>query len=69
MKEVHKMLRQACHIEIRHIYREANMAEDWLSKYRYAITGSRSTTECFSMEIQDIVKDNVIGCTLVRRSA
>ena len=30
---IHSMLKQVDHVVINHIYREANMAADWLSKY------------------------------------
>ena len=69
MKDVHEMLQQADHVDIRHTYREANMAADWLSKYGHAITGNWSTIECFSTEIRDIVRDDVIERTFVRRGA
>ena len=44
MKDVHEMLQQADHIKIRHIYLEANVVADWLSKYGHAITGNLLTT-------------------------
>jgi len=56
-------------MEIKHIYWEANIAVDWLSKSGHSIIGALLTTEYFNTELQNIVKDDVIGRTLVRRSA
>ena len=69
MQDIHALLKQAEHFEIRHIYRKANMAANWLSKFGYSITCTWSTTKCFSTEIREIVKNDLIGRTLVRRSA
>ena len=63
------MLNQDVNVEIKHIYREANMAADWLSEYGHSITGGFLTTECFNTKIQNIINDDVIECTLVRRDA
>ena len=51
----------------RHIYREANMAADWLSKFGHSIVDTRSSTECGSIGLRAVVQDDRIGCTLVRR--
>jgi len=63
------MLSQAVHLEIKHLYREANMVVNWLSKYRHSVTCALSTTECFNTELRNIVQNDVIGRTLVRRGA
>jgi len=63
------MLGQDVHVKIQHIYREANMAANWLSKYGHSITGTMSTIQSFDIELRNIVKDDVIGRILVRRSA
>ena len=69
MKDVYEMLSQAGHIEIRHIYWKANMVADWL----YLNIDTQSLVlgrlQNVSVHIRDIVNDDVIGHTLVRRGA
>ena len=41
------LLRHEDNVSIHHIYREANMAADWLSKFGHSITGMLANTKCF----------------------
>ena len=54
---------------INHIFREPSMADDWLSKYGHSISGSILVTDCWDPELRIIVRDDVLGCTLVRKGA
>ena len=63
------MLNQVEMATITHIFREANLAADWLSKYGHSISGSISATECWDPELRFIVRDDMLGRTLVRRGA
>jgi len=69
IKDIHVMISQAGQVKIRHIYREANMAANWLSKYGHSITGKLEATECFNIDLRNIVRNDMIGRTLVRRGA
>ena len=69
IKDIQMMLSQDVYVKIQHIYQEANMATDWFSKCGYSITSVLSITECFNTELQNIVKDDVFGRTLMRRGA
>jgi len=69
IQDVHDMLNQVEHAIINHIYRETNMATDWLSKYGYSLSGNILATECCNPEFRNIVCDDMLGRTLVRRGA
>ena len=46
IQDVHIMPNQVDHVKVNYIYREANMAADWLSKYGYSLLGTLLGTEC-----------------------
>ena len=69
IQDIHSMLKQVDHVVINHIYREANMAEDWLSKYGHSLSGTILATDYCNPEFRNIVRDDMLGCTLVRRGA
>ena len=69
IKDLHVMICQADQVKIRHIYREANMAANWLSKDGHSITGKLETTECFNIDLLNIIRDDMIGHTPARRGA
>ena len=52
---------------IKHVFHEANMAADWLSKFRHSLVGSFTTDFCFAPNLKIILGDDIIGRTLVRR--
>ena len=63
------LTKQAEHVQVTHIYREANMVADWLSKFGHSIANTWSSTECDSIDLRAIVQNDRIGRTLVRRDA
>ena len=54
---------------ITHVYREANLAADWLSKLGHSITGTWTNVEDCSAELSFIVTADRDGRSLVRRAA
>jgi len=50
IQDVHDMLNQVKHAIINHIYREANMVADWLSKYGHSLLGNILAIECCNSE-------------------
>ena len=69
MQDIQVLARQTQVIKVIHIYREANMAADWLSKFGHSITDSWVSNHCESRDLRSIVQDDKIGRTLVRRGA
>jgi len=69
IENVRLWLSQDAQCEINHVYCEANIAADWLSKFGHLITVAFSSSLCFPPELQNIIKDDVVGCTLVKREA
>jgi len=67
IQDVQEMLNQVEMATINHIFWEANMAADWLSKYGHSTSGSRLATDWWDPEIRIIVRDDMLGRTLVRR--
>jgi len=67
IEDVQEMLNQVEMVTINHIFREANMAADWLSKYGHSISGSILATDCRDPELRIIVRDDMLGRTLVSR--
>jgi len=67
MQDIHALTQQAEHVQFRHIYREANMSADWLSKFGHSIADTCSSTECGRIGLRAIIQDDRIGRTLVRR--
>ena len=69
MQDVHDMLNQVEQAIINYIYRKANMAADWLFKYGHSISGNILATECWNSVFRNIVRDDMLGRTLVKRGA
>ena len=69
MQDLQAMLQQIEHLQATHIYREANMAANWLSKFGHSITDTWSATQCNGIDFVTILQDDRMGHTLVRRGA
>ena len=67
MQDIQVLAQQTQFIQVTHIYREANMAANWLSKFGHSITGTWRSTHCDNSYLRTIVQDDRIGRTLVRR--
>jgi len=67
IQDVNASLTQVSIVSINHIFREANMAADWLSKFGHSITESFISEFAFSPTLRQIVADDCIGRTLARR--
>ena len=67
IQDIRIMLNQLDHVVVNPIYQEANMAANWLSKYGHSLSGTLLTTECCNPEFRNIVLDDMLGSTLVRR--
>ena len=67
IQDIQMLVQQIGQVRVSHIYREANMAADWLSRFGHSFTGSWSATTCDNPIFRQIVKDDRIGRTLVRR--
>jgi len=46
MQDIQVLAQQAYGIQVTHIYREANMSADWLSKFGHSITDLWHSTHC-----------------------
>ena len=69
MQDLQALIEQAEHVQVAYIYREANVATDWLSKFGDYIADKWLSTEYDSLDLRAIVQDDRIGHTLVRRCA
>jgi len=69
IEDLQSMLQQIVHSQVTHIYREANMAADWLSKFGHSISDTWSAIQCNSLDFVTIIQDDRIGRTLVRRGS
>ena len=69
IEDVRNLLIQVDQVVIKHIYREANMAADWLSKYGHSISNAMLATDLCHPELRNIVRDDMLGRTLARRGA
>jgi len=67
IEDTHTWQIQGIQLIVTHIFREANIAADWLSKFGHSITAPFSSDVCFSPFLRVILTEDVIGCTLVRR--
>jgi len=67
IQDIQEVLNQVELAIINHIFREVNLAANWLSKYGHFISGSRLATDCWDSELRIIVRDDMLGRTLVRR--
>jgi len=68
MQDVQALLQDMAYVYISHVYREANMAADWLSKASQSLLNTAVFWD-FSPpeELSDIMQANRIGRALVRR--
>ena len=67
--DVKAFLHQGVQYSIQHIFREANMAADWLFKFGHSLVDSIFTDDCFSPALRQIAADDCVGHALVRRGA
>jgi len=51
IQDIQVLLSQKGNVSIHHIYKEANMTADWLSKFGHSITGVLANTECFHNDL------------------
>ena len=65
--DIHGCFLQGSWITINHIYREANMAADWLSKFGHSIIDNFTIDFYFFPSLRQMIADDCIGLTLVRR--
>jgi len=67
--DVKAFLHRGIQYSIHHIFCEANMAADWLSKFGHSLADSIFTDDCFSPTLRQIAADDCVGRALVRRDA
>ena len=67
IRDIQLWLSKDIQAEYSHIFREANMAADWLAKFGQSITSVFTTDYCFSPHLGQIVADDIVWRTLVRR--
>jgi len=65
--EVKAILAKCAQVKIQHIYRKANMAADWLSKFGHSVLVNSPLTECAITEFRTIIHEDWVERTLVRR--
>ena len=66
IQDIQEMLNQVELTTINHIFREANIAADWLFNYGHSISGSKLATDYWDLKFRIIVRDDMLGHTLVR---
>ena len=49
------------------MFQEANITADWLSKFEHSSINTFTTDFCFLLDLREIIADDCIGRTLVRR--
>jgi len=54
MQDIQTLTQSAAHVRFMHVYREANMAADWLSKLGHSITDTWVPTESDNVELKVI---------------
>jgi len=69
MQDIQVLAQRAQFIQVTHIYREANMAADWLSKLGHSIPNTWRSNHCYHPQLRNIVEEDRSGRTLVRRGA
>jgi len=69
ISDIRHLLLQAPSATLTHVYREANLAADWLSKFGHTSTGIWADIDFFNVDFRAIVNDDRIGRSLVRRAA
>jgi len=67
--DIQQLFMQAPDSHITHVYREANLAADWLSKLGHSTTGTWTNVDDCSANLCLIVNADRIGRSLVRRAA
>jgi len=67
LEDVHACFMHGSRVTINYTYREVNMAADWLLKFGHSITDKFITDFYFFPSLRQIIADNYIGHTLVRR--
>ena len=68
-QDILTLIQQTEKVQLLHIYREANMAADWLSKFGHSIADTWSTTDWVSSEFRALLHDDRNGSALMRRGA
>ena len=67
IEDLHSWFQQGIPVTITHIFREANMAADWLSKFAHSLTDKFITDLCFFPFLSQIIADDLIRRTLAKR--
>ena len=67
IQDIQTLAQKAEQVRFMHVYREANMAADWLSKLGHSITDTWVATASDNVELQEIIQSNRMGRTPVRR--
>ena len=67
IQDVHTWLQQGLTVTFNHVFREANIAADWLSKFGHMITNTFTAELSISPLLRQILSDDVIGRTFVRK--
>jgi len=63
------MLNQLDQVQVNHIYREVNMAADWLVKYGHSITGKIVAVDLGNIAFRRVISDDMLSRALVKRYA
>ena len=69
IRDIRYWLDQSNHVEVSHIFREANMAADWLSKYGHTNQITAEAISSLHRKLQKIVCGDVTGRAFVRKGA
>jgi len=69
INDIQQLFKQASNSKLLHVYREANLAADWLSKLGHSTTGTWTNVDYGSADLRLIVNEDRIGRSLVRREA
>jgi len=67
INDIQQLFTQALDNKITHVYREANLAADWLSKLGHSTTGTWTNVDYYSADLYLIVNEDRIGRFIVRR--
>ena len=67
IEDIHIWQIQGIQLKVTHIFREVNMAADWLSKFEHSITASFSSDIFFSPYLRVILANDIVGRTLMKR--
>ena len=65
--DVHTWINQGLRVTFNHVFREANMAGNWLSKFGYMITDTFTVDFYFSALLRQILSNDIIDRILVRK--